>query len=694
LYPDQKRLNHCQLISLTVKKAYLDQLLPGDIIRFKTKLKTIKNYNTPAAFNRILWWQQKDIKISAYCNNPINITILGRLHPTLLKTIDPRIWPITLEYLRFKLLNRIKKGFSYESFPLASALLLGIKDSIPDTVREVFSELGIGHLLAISGLHMALIGFFFASILYLVLLFIPSASYYMNIRKVTCITTLIFLFLYCALTGFSPSASRAFIMILVFSIAYLLDMSNDNSLNTLAIAAWVILLLNPLSIFSISFQLSFIAVLFLVLVWKIIVKDINIKNKFYKIFFEFLLANIVAFIATLPLIAFYFNKISIVSILGNIIFVPIFSLMILPGLILSIFILLISHNLALYLWRELSHIIDFQVNIMHLITQKINCAIWVIPPSIFNIAIYYTILTSILLLWIYKIKWKKLILLLGTIFCILTIFIPKLHKFNGIKFYILDVGQGLCQVLEIPKQNKIIVIDAGPSFPDGFNTGDTVIAPFLRKIGYKKIDILICSHPERDHIGGVSALIKNFDIKKLYYPLIKSKSLCWQQTLNLISKKGIKTIHVYKDINLNIEKTTIKILPYTNKNLKGISKNERCLVTEIMYKDKKILLCADINKKRELSLLKRKKIPYNVDVVVVPHHGSLSSSSTQFLKTIRPHIAIFSVGFKNSLHLPAQKILDKYKKIGASIYRTDKNGTICISISNTGKLDISCFKNI
>jgi len=688
----------CQHIILTIKNASLDRLYPGDIIRFNARLKIIRNYNTYGSFNKILWWQEKGIEISAYCKNPFNVAVISRWQPTLLEVINPNIWPIPLEYLRFKILNKLQLGFSDNSFPLASALILGIKSSIPDNVRLLFSNLGIGHLLAISGLHMALIGFLFASVIYLIILLIPNALYYVNIRKTTCIITLIFLFIYCALTGFLPSATRAFIMILVFGIAYLWDISKD-SLNTLAIAAWVILLLNPLSLFSISFQLSFIAVFFLVLSGKIFLKDIKLDGRLYTIVTEFLLVSLIAFISTLPLIVFYFNRVSLVSILANLIYVPIFSFLILPLLIISIISLIFCQHLSLYLWKIVSYLLNILLISMDHFNKLFNYSIWVIQPKLSAVIIYYLILLFICFVWIYNIKWKKFISVFGLIICLLILFSPRFHRFHGIKLYILDVGQGLCQVLEVPQQNKIMVVDAGPSFPGGFNTGKVVVAPFLRTIGYKTINILLCSHPERDHIGGMSPLLEEFQVKQFYYPAnIYTRDRCWRQLLETIVKKQVKRTAIYKTTSINWGDIKIHIFPYnrtkTIKRRKRISNNEKGLVAEITYKNKRLLLCADINKKREYLLLKNKEMSKDIDVVVVPHHGSLSSSSIKFLKAIKPHIAIFSVGFKNYLHLPAQKILNRYKKLGASIYRTDKNGTICISISNTGKLQVTCFKNI
>ncbi len=699
LSPYPKKLT-AQFISLTLKDTPLSLIAPGDVIRFKAKLKSIRNYNSPGSFNRKLWWEQKDIRISAYCNSPLNIAIISKWEPNHFDILKPWLWPIFLERLRFKILNELKTGFSDSSFPLAAALLLGIKTAIPDTTRQLFSDLGIGHLLAISGLHMALIGLLFGSTIYIIILFIPNALYYLNIRKFTCAITLIFLFIYCALTGFSPSATRAFIMILTFSIAFLFDLSSD-SLNTLAIAAWIILLLNPLSLFSISFQLSFSAVLFLILSWKVFSKKellrLQVRDKKYRLFkllYEFLLISLIAFVVTVPLISFYFNRISIISIIANLFFVPIISFLILPLLISSLFLLLIYKDLAFFLWKIANYAIEITLNAMNYLSKLVPCALWVSPPTILEIVIYYGILTLIFLIWMYDIKWKKSLSLLAIGLCLFILFIPKINSFNGIRFYVLDVGQGLCQVLELPRQKKIVLIDAGPSFPSGFNTGQVVVGPFLRKIGYKKIDIVICSHPERDHIGGIIPLINEFKIGKIFYPYaIKTNNICWKQTLTLIGQKHIKTFAIHKIKTIKIDNATIKIFPYINNKLsKKVSKNERCLVTEVIYKQKKILLCADINKRRELSLIKTQNIR-KIDVIVVPHHGSLSSSSLQFLKATKPHIAIFSVGFNNHLHLPSNKVVNRYKGIGALILRTDINGTICIAISDKAKLYINCYKN-
>ncbi len=251
------------------------------------------------------------------------------------------------------------------------------------------------------------------------------------------------------------------------------------------------------------------------------------------------------------------------------------------------------------------------------------------------------------------------------------------QKGENLKLHVLDVGQGTSQVVEFPG-GKIMVVDGGGLSGSSFDVGQMVVAPFIRSLGYRKIDMLVLSHPEYDHAGGLKALIREFRVKKFLTNSDKKPyAVFWRDLMNECKRKGIARETITERRTVNINGAEVTFIP-SDKCPDASSFNGRSLVVAISYLGKKIMLTGDIDKDRERCLL-RSGVS-EADILVVPHHGSKSSSSIEFIERLDPTLAIITSGWRNFLGLPNSEIVARYERNKITVLRTDQQGTITVSV--------------
>lgn len=248
-----------------------------------------------------------------------------------------------------------------------------------------------------------------------------------------------------------------------------------------------------------------------------------------------------------------------------------------------------------------------------------------------------------------------------------------------LKIHYIDVEQGDAIFIELPN-NMTMLIDAGEA-----NKGELVLN-YIKNLGYKSINFLVGTHPHTDHIGGLATIINNLEIEKIYMPKALSTSKTYENLLTIINNKGLKVntakagINIYKDDNLNIDIIAPNSESYSNLNNYSV-------VIKINYLNKKFLFMGDAETLSENEI----STDVSADVVKVGHHGSDSSSGQTFVNKVKPKYAIIMVGEDNKYDHPYQMIIDRWKNIGATIYRTDINGNIIVT-SDGNSIEVSTFK--
>lgn len=535
-----------------------------------------------------------------------------------------------------KLKNRVIKHVnSYKDSTYLYAFILGKTELISDEVLTSYRENGISHLFALSGLHVSI----FSSIL----LFILKKLRFKEILNYVLI--FIFLLLFSFITGFSPSILRAtllFFLLGVNKVFYL----NIRTLDILYLVFIILVIINPFIIYNLSFILSFTAAFFL-----IFSSDL-LKGKNY--FVSLFKVSLLSYFASLPLSIYYFGYTNLLGTILNLVFVPLVSFVVFPLTLLTFII------------SKFYSILNITTNLLESLSLLFNKFKIIIYFPRINL-IFVFIYLSILMLYI---KFKKKICLY-LIIVLLIFFKIRPYMDSNTYIYYIDVGQGDSILVLTPHLNKIILIDTGGivSFNENYksNIVKNKTIPFFRRIGINKVDYLFLTHGDYDHAGEANELLSNFCVKKVFIN---------KGNINNIEKK-INNKEVLRLKNFVIDNIKVNSL---NNNVFNNENDDSTILLFNIY-DYKFLFMGDASIKTEEYLLNNYILP-NVDILKVGHHGSYTSTSTDFINVIKPKYSVISVGENNLYKHPNKSVLDILDN--TKLFRTDVDGTIEVKISKKG----------
>lgn len=535
-----------------------------------------------------------------------------------------------------KLKNRVIKHVnSYKDSTYLYAFILGKTELISDEVLTSYRENGISHLFALSGLHVSI----FSSIL----LFILKKLRFKEILNYVLI--FIFLLLFSFITGFSPSILRATLLFFLLSINKVFYL-NIRTLDILYLVFIILVIINPFIIYNLSFILSFTAAFFL-----IFSSDL-LKGKNY--FVSLFKVSLLSYFASLPLSIYYFGYTNLLGTILNLVFVPLVSFVVFPLTLLTFII------------SKFYSILNITTNLLESLSLLFNKFKIIIYFPRINL-IFVFIYLSILMLYI---KFKKKICLY-LIIVLLIFFKIRPYMDNNTYIYYIDVGQGDSILVVTPHLNKTILIDTGGivSFNENYksNIVKNKTIPFFRRIGINRVDYLFLTHGDYDHAGEANELLSNFCVKKVFIN---------KGNINNIEKK-INNKEVLMLKNFVIDNIKVNSL---NNNVFNNENDDSTILLFNIY-DYKFLFMGDASIKTEEYLLNNYILP-NVDILKVGHHGSYTSTSTDFINVIKPKYSVISVGENNMYKHPNKSVLDILDN--TKLFRTDVDGTIEVKISKKG----------
>lgn len=585
--------------------------------------------------------------------------------------------------LRYTMKNQISKLLPKETAGLCLGMLIGDTSSINENLQEDFRDSNLSHILAVSGANVSYI--------------IVSVTYIFNKmcfrKKLSKIISIFLLFLFMLLTGCTSSVNRACIMAILMLIADLLYRKSD-VYNNLAISALVLLIINPYSILDIGFQLSYMGTIGIVFLHDKINNFIKTNNKILKYFLEMFYVTTCANVAIIPIMMFHFNSISLTFYFSNILAGPILGIIVVIGFIMF-FISLIFIPLATPIAFILNIMLKFIIKIAEITASIPFSKILITTPSIFFIAIWYIIIFLI----VYRKKVKEVYLknkrkinVIVSITLVVLIILNLVININRpLKIYFIDVGQGDSCLIVTPS-NKRILIDGGGSEFGSFDVGEKILTPYLLDRKIKKLDYIIISHFDSDHVGGILNVIQNIKVDKIIICKQWKNSENYKKFLNIIKEKKIE-VYVVKDKNkIEIEQDTFfYILHPTGDLISDNILNNNSIVMKFCYKNFSMLFTGDIEEIAENELIKRYENSniLRSTVLKVGHHGSKTSSTGSLLNKVKPKIALIGVGSKNTFGHPNNGVLDRLKKLKCKIYRTDLNGEIILTIDKNSKIHIN-----
>jgi len=539
-----------------------------------------------------------------------------------------------------------------EVAPLLTALAIGERQQLTASQRQVLAATGTAHLMVISGLHVGLSALFGFAVSYLLFAVIPSwvqcgrALWWARCAAFAMAT------LYAGMAGFALPTQRALIMLLVFLVA------RQSGREVAGLRGWLlalvlVLLLDPLAVAAAGFWLSFAAVLLLMVPaaraltrsrWRLTALPRQWRLS----------------LGLCPLIALWGGQLSLIAPLVNLIAIPFVGFLVVPPLLLALLVLPVSAALG-------GLLLDLAAATMECCWQGLTWAAS-IGGELTSVAMYpapaaqlFALLAVLVFLLprgaVGRGAWPLLLL---------PLFVPARPDSGALELYVLDVGQGTAVVVRV--SDKVLVYDTGPAYQSGFNAGDAVLLPFLRRMGVARVDRLIVSHGDTDHSGGAHALLNAVTVSSWMAPA----SIAALDPPDILCRAGQRW--QWGEVRFAILHPTEPVASRSN--------NRSCVLL-IEAPEARYLLAGDIERSAEHSLTKRLGPGLAADVLLVPHHGSASSSSWDFSWFVRPTWAVISSGHRNRFAHPHQRVVRRYEELGAEVINTAETGAVRFSAADS-----------
>ena len=590
-------------------------------------LKPYHALANPNDFNQAQWFWEKQRKLHGHVKQAKQNQLLSESRSPLVAWRQA-IWQ-KLQAL----------PISKQHQALLSALAIGYQASLSQQDWQVLRDSGTAHLFAISGLHVGMVALLCAWLSNVIGFLFPRSYLFIPKQKINAFCAFIGVLGYGTLAGWGIPVQRATIMLSLLLLTKYVLHRRVNPWYLLNSSYLVIVLFDPLAPLSAGFELSFFSVAMLLFCF---------GGRVFQLpkYIAGLKVHVVMFFALLPLLIYYWQLLPLFSIIANIVAVPIVTLLIVPLVLLACIVLPFSH----YIWLVISQLLGWLWFFLEWLTH-FSIATW--QTTYLSISQFFLLLLAVLLFLLPKGipgRWLSVIFLMP-------LFITHKPMLDDtVKLIVFDVGQGLA--VAIQTQHSVLIYDTGAKFDD-FDMAKRVIIPYLKRAGVKKIDTVVLSHADNDHSGGFESLANAFPIDTVY---VSDK-----RQLDRRSRYCIQGEHWETD---GVDFQFI----YPGKYYLNLNNNSSC-VLRVTVGEHVIILPGDIEAFVEKLLVQRDA---NVEaaIFIVPHHGSLTSSTTDFIKKVKPQHAVFSVGYLNHFSHPAKAVVQRYRELNTKIWRTDQHGAI------------------
>jgi len=680
-------------------------LSTGDRIRFSAKIRSIRSFHNPGGFDYQRYMGFRRIHGTAWVPGE-------RL--AIVRSGGRQAGTYRFGRFRETISRLIETGADGETRAVLKALILGDRSEISPSLRHAFNRAGIGHLLAISGLHIGIV----AAMAFMVFRWILSRfSFFLWrawTRKGAALLSLVPVLIYGLLSGMSPSTQRAVIMVALFMMTFLFEREHD-LINTLALAALLIVVIFPPSVFSVSFQLSFTAVLAIVYgLSKITVPavgDSGFSSRIMRKTATFFGVSLFAIVGTLPPVMVYFNQVSLVGLLTNFIFVPLVGFGIVPLGLTAVLIQPLIPAFAVLIIRIIAHVMAPLLDWIYFFADLPYAAVKTITPNAVEICCFYGLAWAVLTIaGDFKARTsgnrtgrRVSNRFTAKLVCVLAIFVLAMdagywtyQRFFSpqLKVTMIDVGQGASSLLELPGGKTFLVDGGGFSDNSAFDMGARVIAPFLWRKKIRTVDTVVLTHPNSDHLNGLLYILDQFHVKTVWTNNESAETGGYKKFREIIEKKGIRLPHFPEmPRERKINGVTFRILnppaDFLNRREQEPwrDRNNNSLVIKVGYGSVSFLFTGDITAEAESELVKQAGKELKSTVLMAPHHGSRTSSTMIFLNTVNPEIIAVSAGWKNRYRFPHPRVLRRYRRQGSRVFRTDRHGAVTF-LTNGHKLRV------
>lgn len=670
-------------------------LSAGDRVEFTGRLRSIRGSINPGGFDYARYMRMHQIW-GTCCVKQEFLKILEK-GPS-----DPG-WKL-VENFRRKLAGRIENSVHGQSAQVLKALIVGERKGISGQIQDAFNRSGAAHALAVSGLHVGMVAGSAMALFCWALSYAPWLTSGGRVRKAAAVLTSFFVVAYGVLTGMSPATQRAVIMAMVFLLGFLAQKEHD-LINTVFVAALLILIVYPPALFSISFQLSFAAVIGIMTGFSTIATGEAGETRWaIKAFKASVWTSLFAIGATLPLVMHYFNQISWVGVISNLLVIPLLGCWVLPLALTGAWMELFSPAMAGFFLKLSGFGTDLLLNIVVWIGSVSWAAVKTITPSWLEIFAYYGI-AGFVMYWIQRRRRTDLnpdsqndfrIRIVGAV-CALALaadvgyWVYERWFSDRLRVTIMDVGQGSSALIEMPR-GYCILIDGGGTDNRVFDVGEKIVAPYLWRKKIHTIDLMILSHPDSDHVNGLVFVARHFNVKQLWTNGQGLNSNACRELMDIVREKRI-VLPAFEAIqrDVRIHGTFLNILHPPRDFEPGLADdkdaNDHSIVLKLQHGQTSFLLPGDITRNAEKRLVDAAGARLQSQVLLSPHHGSATSSSDHFLRSVRPEIVIVSAGWRNRFGFPHPSVMERYQRYNCQIFQTAVHGAIYL-VSDGNRLAV------
>lgn len=647
----------------------------GDELILEGLLSRPNSLKNPGSFNYSKYLEMKNIHSVLKVKDGFFIKKVRTIYPNPVKS--------TAYNLRHKIRDSIDEHFGEPFDGFLKAILIGDRSGLKISLNEDFIKTGTVHILAISGLHVGLI----ASLLLFLfgILKIP--------KRLNLVFTGILIVLYSFMAGSSPPIVRSAIMFSIFVLGYLINREAD-ILNSLAAAIILILLWNPKGLFDPSLQLSFASIASIV-IFSPKIEGIfglgspmrySVITKIRSYLLKGISVSMAAWLGTSPLISLYFNIISPIAIIANIVVIPI--LFVIMGLsFLFIFVSAASDYFAWHLVIILQVIQKALFFINHIFSELPFSHFRIASPSLAFALLYYMLIFSSLLSTVIDSRgariYKRHIFMIILLFFNILIWrniVNSEKEFTKVTFF--DVGHGDSILVELPRAGTILIDGGSGGEEEKFDIGRAVIAPYLWNNGIYRLDAIVATHFHEDHLGGIPYILKNFEVGCVVDTgaAVASNNRLYNKYRRIVKGKGIRHLIVGEGDEIVTSGDVRLFVLNPAKGAELFDSNDNSLVLKLAYKEKSVLFCGDITDKA-MERLSSYSGFLKSNILKTPHHGGhLGDYDTvrNFFKKVSPEISIISVGRRNRFKAPSNNTIKIIASLNSISYETRYNGAISL----------------
>lgn len=681
---DSRFIKSKGIINLSLREPWPTQFKAGDLLAVRTLLGKPHGFRNPGVFYYPRYLAMSDIWVTG--------KIRSRLHVAKVNvpfSLFDKLYYLP-EQMRTTISRILDQSLSLQHAALYKAILIGDRSSVDKNTLELFKTTGCMHILAISGLHMGIISGFLFFIVHWLLRQSEWVILHFPVKKTAAMLCLPPIFLYTFIAGSNTPVVRSFIMSAIVIVA-LCTNRRKSAFPLLSLAALIILIMDPRSLFSASFQLSFAAVTAICITIPFVSQNLSQKTSQnnHKILIRRLsiwlisafIISVSATIGTLPILLYHFNRISTIGPLANIIIEPLICLWgLLLGFIAIPFIW-ISPPMASLIFKLGSFCFYPAVYILKIFSNLPYASVYLPTPSRSLLLIY--ILSFSLLFYSGKTRFR-LFGVAGLVTTIFFLFNAPINLFanssNKSIITFLDVGHGSSTLIQMPN-GKNILIDGGATTTLQFNIGEHVIAPFLWHKGIKRLEAVILTHPDSDHYNGLDFVVKHFTPNIIWTSTIDGKSDGYSSFLSMARRLGIR-VEIPRENQIIIREGNIDITCLSRPGEMGKPSNDQGLILRYRHNQFTSLFPGDISSSAEKKLVSQAK-PIQSDILLASHHGSATSNSNLFLETVKPDMLVVSNSRQHPSPPQMTSLAQRCRQKEIRVRTTNSYGAITVKSDGT-----------